>query len=393
MFQKEIRAMCLQRRLSLTLQTLVLLSLDKTSYVSLQRILSLQCIDRVDIDLSDNGLPCLYEQTPPIPPSVDDVFACATKISQMLALVDSLTRLNLYWVWAPVAALFLTACRQIQTAYIHLRRGESPDNAWPVVAASVRGHPRLRTIHLGDVERVTLRTMGPVLRTLPLLTELELTGLDSCVLFSEQDADLVLDLRSLEKLTLNHVDFATEPAADAFCDGISESSIHTLVMHYHVSFPEEKHVDLAKALVDSSLVHLEYFAPVSQAFLDAFSATLVASHTSVMERLRFSHMVESNHSFDFRDMSNVWTRGRNLDRDWVRQVQRTLHLNAQRRLCPPLFSAIGQAATDADQRRLLAEALTSVEGPIIYEYLRSNRCNLIGLVVHFAGSAPHAIVS
>ena len=61
-------------------------------------------------------------------------------------------------------------------------------------------------------------------------------------------------------------------------------------------------------------------------------------------------------------------------------IQNLLNLNVQRKFCPPLFAAIGDAGTDSERKQCLVEALEAVDIPVVFEYISANENNIIALI-------------
>ena len=69
-----------------------------------------------------------------------------------------------------------------------------------------------------------------------------------------------------------------------------------------------------------------------------------------------------------------------IDTAIVTKIRNLLKWNVQRKTCPPLFAAIGNAETDAERKQCLMEALNAVDIPVLFEYMTTNENNLIALI-------------
>ena len=71
----------------------------------------------------------------------------------------------------------------------------------------------------------------------------------------------------------------------------------------------------------------------------------------------------------------------------VTKIRDLLKWNVQRRTCPPLFAAIGNAETDAMRKHCLVKAFEAVDIPVFFEYITAKENNLIALIQRLGRSA------
>jgi hypothetical protein len=153
----------------------------------------------------------------------------------------------------------------------------------------------------------------------------------------------------------------------------------------NTQFPTDKQAILAEALACSKLIKLTIDSVMSPEFFVAFRQALTSNSNSVLEKLFFDgdsqvlgHYCRER-SFEDKVLDQH-------DPEWLKDVNRTLTLNIQRRMCLPLFASIDETTNDESRTERIVEAIAALDMPIVYEYIRRNACNLQGWIQQIARS-------
>ena len=280
-----------------------------------------------------------------------------------------------------VVSLLQVPCQSVTTLDIEQPGQDATTQDILDLATCIQSHSWLRELTLTGYSKVALTTiLGPSMTSLTQLTNLCVRGQhDSpwriATLAEARIVTGLVTMPSLEELELDHVLCESDLATLVFCRGLAESGLQKLRISGGVRFPIDSHALVARTLVKSQLIELVFAAPASLEFLVVFRHALLESETSVLERLSFQ---TSPNVLAFFCLEQIGDRPiyRRLDATWTAPVQRTLHLNQQRRTSPPLFAAIQNATTERDRRWRMVEALDTVDMPIVYEYFCRNEGSL-----------------
>ena len=228
------------------------------------------------------------------PPSDEALLATATELAHMMNTHTSLRKLTLRYVTTSMASPFLSTC------------------SW--------------------LEQVTLASFS-------------LAAADVREMFS---------IKTLRQLTLEKLNLSTMELTNAFCFGMESSSLKVLTMDY-VSFSPEHEAEVAMTLARSkTLVEFDYQGDVTPSFCDTYCAALSNNYESKLESVRLRQGLITRRQvlcqgFDLIDKDNNII---GIKPPAVRsKIKKMLKLKLQRKGCPPLFAAIGNAKTDARRKQ------------------------------------------
>ena len=141
---------------------------------------------------------------------------------------------------------------------------------------------------------------------------------------------------------------------------------------HNVSFAEEQ---IATALTCcNTLVDFHYAYGAGQFFIGHYCTALSKNFDTKLERL-FLQQLDG-----ILELCGEYDNARYVDAVIVRKIRYLLKLNVQRKTCPPLFAAIGNAGSEAKRKQCLVEALDAVDIPVVFEYITANQNNLIELI-------------
>ena len=273
-------------------------------------------IQELNVDLTKSGF---YRRRNT--PSKEALLATASELANIVSNIDSIRRLDLSSSTSSMTSLFLTAC------------------------------PRL-----------------------------DYVDLDSCPLVTEHLQSLFA-IKTLRSLKLHQVTLPKK-SIKAFCLGMENSSLESLTMYEVVMRPKhEKQV--ARALARSKTLITFYYQQESQegpSFVDYFCKTLSNNFDSKLERLEL-YLETMPGTLDFGlDLDGDDGTVGDIDPAIAAKICNLLKWNVQRKTCPPLFAAIGNAETDDKRKECLVEAFAAVDFPVVFEYITSNQNNLIELI-------------
>ena len=170
----------------------------------------------------------------------------------------------------------------------------------------------------------------------------------------------------------------SDESVNAFCLVLENSSVESLSMT-HISIPHGREAQVATALANNkALVHFHCMYEVSRSFCDDYCAALSNNFDTKLERLCFHH---GNHlALGGLNLTGDQGTVRDVDAQNEVMIRNLLKWNVQRKTCPPLFAAIGNAGTDAKRKQCLVKAFEAVDIPVVFEYITANQDNLIELI-------------
>ena len=250
-------------------------------------------------------------------PSEEAVLATATKLARILSSIDSIESLFLYQATTSIASAFLTE-----------------------------------------------------------LSRLELVAFDSCELLTTATMQSLFSIKTLRKLEIRRSDFPDSESIAAFCFGVENSSLETLLM-FRVSLTtsREQNEQVAAALARcKTLVHFDYLVGASPSFCICYHAALANNVDTKLEQLC---LYGAQCALNFRGAEGT---AEGVNAATVAKIRNLLKCNVQRKNCPPLFAAIGTAETDATRKQCLVEAMDAVDIPVLFEYISTNQSNIIALI-------------
>ena len=147
-----------------------------------------------------------------------------------------------------------------------------------------------------------------------------------------------------------------------------------------VSFPPDHHAELATTVAhNKTLVKFEYLNGTSPSFCDDYAAALSTYFETKLEQLRL-YRREPDRDLLYNGTPGHQGRARGFDEAIAAKIRNLLKWNVQRKTCPPLFAAIGNAETDAKRKQCLVDAFEAVDIPVVFEYITANGNNLITLI-------------
>ena len=250
------------------------------------------------------------------PTSIEALLATATRVVNIMSSLESLRRLTLARVPASISSLFLTSCSQLRRAKLRL---------CPLTEAGIRA---------------------------------------------------IFSIQSLRDISIEGIDLQSSELVNAFCRGVEASFLTHLSLN-GVEFLADHEAQVATALARSkSLEHLEYSHGASEIFCDHYCAALSNNVDTKLERLHLVHWLVHE------GLCLVGDHGptEGVDNATAAKIRNLLKWNVQRKTCPPLFAAIGNAETDAERKRCLVGAMEAVDIPVVFEYITTNENNLIELI-------------
>jgi hypothetical protein len=377
--------------------TVYLLSIDATLMQALHNALTQNKIDRVEFTeyrRPAGGYDAMFRQSFGLAPLVPEALRdTCVELGNMLGSLHSLKAYTISNVndFNASSSAIIAGCRQIEALGIGRTLGDFAPEGVAALAPSLISHPSITKLALYSFGASEMRLMVPIIITMSKLSDLQVNCSTNhpWVLSTSVDADMIRDLlgnQSLERLFLDKIVCATVETTKAFRQGIDVTAVFNLAL---VSFicPESEYADVAKALVKSRLVELfiQHDAP-SLAILEELRGALVVSQSTVLEQLRVQHghglespatpLLDSDMDASILDPDRV------LDPVWVKEVNRILESNVERRISAPLFAAIGEAGLDGSTRceRAVA-ALTARSIPILFEHILCNGNDLQDLLV------------
>ena len=189
--------------------------------------------------------------------------------------------------------------------------------------------------------------------------------------------------KSLRRLGIHNLHFHDSEAIDAFCRGVETSSVEHLTIR-HVSLTlnstAEHEMQVATTLARcNTLVNLDFQSGASPLFFDCYSRELSNNFDTKLERLRLFDTGRER-ELDLRGGQDSAVRSAPVDAAIAAKIRNLLTWNVQRKTCPPLFAAIGNAETDAKRKQCLVAAFKTVDIPVLFEYMTANQGNLIELI-------------
>ena len=182
----------------------------------------------------------------------------------------------------------------------------------------------------------------------------------------------MVSIKTLRTLVVQNLDLSV--LADNFFLEIKSSTVEVLSLP-GVSFRPDYEEQVAKTLArDNTLV--EFSARVSPSFCHHYCEALSNNVETKLEQLS---LLFSNFGGQL-DLRGGKGTVRGVDPAIGAKIRNLLKLNVQRKTCPPLFVAIGNAETDEKRKQCLVEAFHAVDIPVVFEYVTANQNNLIELI-------------
>ena len=184
------------------------------------------------------------------------------------------------------------------------------------------------------------------------------------------NVQMMFSIKTLRQLTLVGDVFLGAESVDAFCLGMRNSSLEIMTL-YSFSLSPEQEAQVAMVLARSkTLEKFYYFTGASRSFCDHYCETLSNNFDTKLELLRLDQV----------SLHGDRGEGSGLDTAIEAKIRNLLKLNVQRKTCPPLFAAIGNAETDAKRKQCLVEAFDAVDIPVVFEYITANENNMMSLI-------------
>ena len=211
-----------------------------------------------------------------------------------------------------------------------------------------------------------------VLTTFSRLEELTIY---TCPLVSAH-VRFIFSLSSLRKLSIRGCAFPDPESIDALCLGMeSTKSLESLSFNGLSILPQHEE-QLATALARCNTL-VDFLCDGGRRSLrDHYFVALSNSIDTKLERVLLIGVQRELDLHGDQYLGN--TSG--PDTAIAAKIRNLLKLNVQRKTCPPLFAAIGNAETDATRKQCLLEALNAVDLPVLYEFISVNQGNMIELI-------------
>ena len=252
------------------------------------------------------------------PPSDEALLATATELARIVSSISSLRLLRLKDATASITLTFLSACSRVES--VHLE-----SCAW--ATANVRA---------------------------------------------------TFSITTLRNLFIDTVALPDSESIAAFCAGMEHSNVEKLWM-YEPSISPEHEAQVATTLARcKNLVNFDYQAGASESFFNHFNVALSNIFDTKLERLRLYYMAPGPNRWI--DLEGDRGRASGVEATITAKIRNLLKWNVQRKTCPPLFAAIGNAETDAKRKQCLVDAFEAVDLPVVFEHLTANENNMIELI-------------
>ena len=314
--QRKLANLLRKKRLPITRQVLMVMTLELPLLVSLRQALN---------NLPPGNLQELFFSFHPWntdqcrnPPDDEALLATATELANIVKGIDSLRDLRLVHATSSLTSLFLAACSWLEC--IHLK-------ACPGSEAVIQG---------------------------------------------------IFSINSLRTVTMEDINFESSEAINAFCHGIENSSVEVLRL-LSVSFRPEHEHQVATALAHSNtLVHFDYQGGACPSFGVPYCVALSNNIDTKLERLGLNLFQESRRSM--LDLNGDQGTVKGIDGLIENKIRNFLKWNVQRKICPSLFAAIDKQRTDAMRKQCLVKAFEAVDIPVAFEYMSTNQNNMIALI-------------
>ncbi|GKY92516.1 hypothetical protein MPSEU_000221900 [Mayamaea pseudoterrestris] len=260
------------------------------------------------------------------------------------------------------------------------------------ITASMRlRQSTLEHIKLSRFNSASLRVISPILVTLPMIKILCLSGnmFRSALISTRQDATLLCSLMRmelLESIQLEHFDFATDAAADAFCRAIEAPEMKNKSLSLmHVFLLAERQSELIKAVANSRLKAFSSFYnnashhnSVSVLPWSSFATDFASARYSQMENVTIWHdHLPANDVFEYHiDGSELYNNI--FDPSWVRKVKRTIDINRNRRQSLPAFEKLQRTQEESQvyQKLVRFQDVFAVHPSTVFEYMRHDKWRL-----------------
>ena len=208
------------------------------------------------------------------------------------------------------------------------------------------------------------------LEACPRLTSLSVWG---CTL-EASTVQSIFSIKKLTKLMIQSLAFSNDESFRAFSCGMETGSLKSLYM-IGVSFRNPDHQEqLATTLARcKTLVRFKY-PTASRIFSSHYCAALSNNvDTKLVLLLLMGKRIQIV-------LHGCLGEASGIDTATVVKIRNLLTWNMQRKKCPPLFAAIGDAETDTKRKQCLVEAFEAVDVPVVFEYIIANENNLIEMI-------------
>ena len=317
--QQQLQKLITSGKLSVTRQLIMLWTLDRSRFESLQQLLN----SLPPGAMQEFALYWFSYSTDAYcrdPPADDALLATATELARLARSLGSLTRLYLLHTPHSIATSILATCSGLECA----------SNSSPLVRANVRS---------------------------PFSTT-----------------------QTLRYLSLDNIVFESTESINTFCRVITTSSLEKVTLS-KVFFLRQQHEEQVSTTLAAcnTLTHFAYPDGASSSFCDHFCQTLSDNFDTKLVHL----WLEYGSGPFKRQMvlkGDVGFSTTAVDAEIENKIRYLLKLNVQRQTCPPLFEAIGMAETDANRKQCLVKAFEAVDIPVVVEYITANQSNMIELI-------------
>ena len=323
-------AQSLQSHVEFDQQLLMLLTLEPPLMESVRQT-ALDLPPRTLQELRIRLISQVFNRSCRNPPSHEALEATATELVNMLNRADSLKRLRLNCTSDGTVSAILTACSRLESV----------------------------TLAFCDLTTASLRAM--------------------------------FSITTLRKLEIYEFIFLDVETVDFFCRAMETtgSTLKSLSM-YRISFPvsPEHEAQVATTLARcNTLVHFDYSAEYtpSQSFCRDYCVALSNNVSTKLEQLTMNlyHLHHDSQSVEdevLLHLHGAQSTARGVEAVIIAKVRNLLKWNVQRKNCPPLFAAIGNAETDAERKQCVVKAFEAVDIPVVFEYVIANQNNMIALI-------------
>ncbi|GKY98736.1 hypothetical protein MPSEU_000829900 [Mayamaea pseudoterrestris] len=176
----------------------------------------------------------------------------------------------------------INACRHMDYVGFNFTADEEDVDQLPALEACIANNANIKNLDMVGIEIHTFRALWSSMPTMPQLSMVSMDG-QRFNLSSVEDANTiagVLAMPHLETLVLVNIKLANVEVARIVINALAASRLQKLTI-YNWVLPQETHVTLANALLQSNLVELEYQTSAHPDFLEAFSNGLGNPATAI----------------------------------------------------------------------------------------------------------------